>query len=304
MFLSYRNGLVASRTERRSRREGWSRSYCLLFQRRPAIHICLYLAVYSFVIVYSMYTIYSAKREKKETRNQKWRKMCFDFVAVFCCCVGFTLIWARRREVAGLGSRAACPFLNVLLTSIPEALFLYLDCWCLLDSFLLLFSLSLLSLFIYIVVGIAMHFEKWAEVGPPHIGLLRIIREGGWNNIITFFFTGPNPDFFFRFIIISFHVSSSFPIFRLVWMFSLVQHLALLFSDRRLAPLLYQYNTFDVRLDWPSSHSSLTRTSLFIFLFLRVMFQMAIGGRRMMLWFRWEWKRWGAMARDDVTIQY
>ena len=216
MFLSYRNGLVASRTERRSRREGWSRSYCLLFQRRPAIHICLYLAVYSFVIVYSMYTIYSAKREKKETRNQKWRKMCFDFVAVFCCCVGFTLIWARRREVAGLGSRAACPFLNVLLTSIPEALFLYLDCWCLLDSFLLLFSLSLLSLFIYIVVGIAMHFEKWAEVGPPHIGLLRIIREGGWNNIITFFYRAEPWFFFFVLLLYLFtspHLSQSSVLF-------------------------------------------------------------------------------------------
>ena len=64
-----------------------------------------------------------------------------------------------------------------------------------------------------------------------------------------FFLQGRTLIFFFRFIIISFHVSSSFPIFRLVWMFSLVQHLALLFSDRRLAPLLYQYNTFDVRLD-------------------------------------------------------
>ena len=230
--------------------------------------------------------------------------MCFDFVAVFCCCVGFTLIWARRREVAGLGSRAACPFLNVLLTSIPEALFLYLDCWCLLDSFLLLFSLSLVFIHLYCCRYCHAFWKMSRGWATTH----RIAANHSRRRLEQhhhFFFTGPNPDsFFFRFIIISFHVSSSFPIFRLVWMFSLVQHLALLFSDRRLAPLLYQYNTFDVRLDWPSSHSSLTRTSLFIFLFLRVMFQMAIGGRRMMLWFRWKWKRWGAMARDDVTIQY
>ena len=122
--------------------------------------------------------------------------MCFDFVAVFCCCVGFTLIWARRREVAGLGSRAACPFLNVLLTSIPEALFLYLDCWCLLDSFLLLFSLSLVFIHLYCCRYCHAFWKMSRGWATTH----RIAANHSRRRLEQhhhFFFTGPNPDSFF-----------------------------------------------------------------------------------------------------------
>lgn len=103
-----------------------------------------------------------------------------------------------------VGSRAACPFLNVLLTFIPEALSLSLDCCSCLDSFLLLF-LSLSCLYSFILLSVLPRILKNEPRQGRHSDCCEsFVKAAGTTSSL---FTEPNPEFFF--IIISFHVFSS-----------------------------------------------------------------------------------------------
>ncbi len=61
--LFLQDGLGASRTEQ-SRGEGWSRSFCLLFHRRPYLPISIRLFIY----------IYYEREREREMKGKEPRK--------------------------------------------------------------------------------------------------------------------------------------------------------------------------------------------------------------------------------------